>query len=385
LETPDARSDRPTTVALENQLVVQGTTYCNIDCKYCHLPDRNIRKRMSVSTFEKIIDRVVSERIFTETMTVVWRSGEPLTLPIEFYKDCVAITGQYADRISIRHVLQTNGMLITRPWCRFFLDSNISVRLSLDGPAFLHNQNRVDRCGNGTFRYVARGLALLEMHGVPFSIICVMTYGKLDYLKEIFEFFSQTTAQEIILNIDEAKGANGQSSFQFASDGPARYRAFVKDLLALNEQNGFPLALPNVSVDLLRASTPLVNNEVKPWAVVSVDTEGNISTFSPELLGMTDAKYSDFVFGNLLRDPIPKIVQSRAYQQLIEDVGRGVELCRAKCDYFDWCGGGSPANKYFEHGSFEATETMHCRLTKKAVCDANLELLEQEMTNTVLG
>jgi uncharacterized protein len=40
------------------------------------------------------------------------------------------------------------------------------------------------------------------------------------------------------------------------------------------------------------------------------------------------------------------------------------------------CGGGAPVNKYFENGSFDSTETMFCRLNRKAIVDVIVAKLQ---------
>jgi uncharacterized protein len=41
--------------------------------------------------------------------------------------------------------------------------------------------------------------------------------------------------------------------------------------------------------------------------------------------------------------------------------------------------GGAPSNKFAEHGRFDVTETLACRLMKKAVLDVNLDCLETKL------
>jgi uncharacterized protein len=66
------------------------------------------------------------------------------------------------------------------------------------------------------------------------------------------------------------------------------------------------------------------------------------------------------------------------------DIAAGIERCRRTCPYFAFCGGGAPANKYFENGSFDSTETLFCRLSKQAVLDVVLDKLERrQMQATV--
>ena len=53
------------------------------------------------------------------------------------------------------------------------------------------------------------------------------------------------------------------------------------------------------------------------------------------------------------------------------------DMCQETCRYFPFCGGGPPGNKFFENGDFATTETLSCRLHKKATFDVALDKLEQ--------
>jgi len=44
------------------------------------------------------------------------------------------------------------------------------------------------------------------------------------------------------------------------------------------------------------------NQQADPFTIISVDCEGNVSTFSPELLGLDHPTYGSFSFGNVLTD-----------------------------------------------------------------------------------
>jgi uncharacterized protein len=68
-----------------------------------------------------------------------------------------------------------------------------------------------------------------------------------------------------------------------------------------------------------------------------------------------------------------------AFERTLQDIQTGVDRCRLSCPYFALCGGGAPANKLFENGSFASTETLYCRLGKKAVIDTVLGSIEYEL------
>jgi len=51
----------------------------------------------------------------------------------------------------------------------------------------------------------------------------------------------------------------------------------------------------------------------------------------------------------------------------------GVESCRSSCAYFGFCGGAHAANRYFERGRFNGTETNHCRNSKISLLEGVLD------------
>ena len=44
-------------------LVLQATPFCNLDCSYCYLPDRNDRSRMDMQVVEKAVERVIEAKL----------------------------------------------------------------------------------------------------------------------------------------------------------------------------------------------------------------------------------------------------------------------------------------------------------------------------------
>ena len=65
-------------------LVLQATPFCNINCSYCYLPNRDLRHRMSIDAVG-----VISKKIFDffaplpPDISIVWHAGEPLAAPVE--------------------------------------------------------------------------------------------------------------------------------------------------------------------------------------------------------------------------------------------------------------------------------------------------------------
>ena len=75
-------------------LVVQPTPFCNIDCDYCYLPQRNMRAIIQTETLERLFASVFASSILASRgFSLVWHAGEPLVLPVDFYRQANEILG----------------------------------------------------------------------------------------------------------------------------------------------------------------------------------------------------------------------------------------------------------------------------------------------------
>ncbi len=92
---------------------------------------------------------------------------------------------------------------------------------------------------------------------------------------------------------------------------------------------------------------------------------------------MTLPKYGSFNFGNILKDDFVAAVETSKFRSVFADIQSGIKLCQESCAYYGYCGGGAPANKYYENGSFATAETMFCRYSVKLPLDIVLNDLEQ--------
>jgi uncharacterized protein len=288
--------------------------------------------------------------------------------------------------LRLDHSFQTNGLLLNEDWARFFARTGATVGLSIDGPADLHDSNRRTRGGRGTHERAMRAVRLLQDRGVGFHVITVLTGPALEDPERLFDFYVENGIKKVGFNIEEIEGIHARSSL--AGDGvEARFRRFVRrffDLVleapGLLEVREFESAL-----GLLLSDGPIGNQQNLPFAILNVGHDGTISSFSPELLDARHPRFGAFAFGRVAEDSLAAVERSPSFLAVSEEIRRGVEACERDCGYFRWCGGGAPANKLFETGRFDATETMHCRLTCQAVLDEVLAGLEARVGRTEAG
>ncbi len=362
-------------------LVLQPTPFCNINCSYCYLPDRQSTKKMSARTLGQALDWVFASGLVREPFTLLWHAGEPLVMPLEFYEQAIALLGQ-ANRggVTVHQSFQTNATLLDAHWCDFFRRHDVHLGVSVDGPDFLHDRCRRTRQGGGTLDRVLRGIRLLAEHQVPFHALTVLTAESLAYPDELFDFYRANGIGNVGFNVEEIEGPNVTSSLS-GTGTRERFRRFFRRFTDLAQSADPPLLVREFETSAAallgqRYGPGSRTQENKPWAIVNVDCEGNFSTYSPELLGITSPRHGNFALGNVARDSFADVLASERFVALEEEIARGVEMCRQKCPYFAFCGGGAPANKFFENGTFASTETLSCRLHRKVCLDVTLAWLE---------
>src|SRR5258708_26587104 len=98
-------------------LVVQPTPFCNIDCRYCYLPDRTTKAVVAETTLTNLFSQVFASGWAADGLAVVWHAGEPLVLPPEFYRRAFRlIDGIKPPELHLTHSFQTNVTLVDDDW-----------------------------------------------------------------------------------------------------------------------------------------------------------------------------------------------------------------------------------------------------------------------------
>ena len=362
-------------------LVLQPTPFCNINCSYCYLPDRTSRARMSLATLDLVCHRVFESARLDRKLEVAWHGGEPLAVPLAWYEDAFALMAKRRPAtVQLEHCFQTNGLLLNQDWARFFARTGAKVGLSIDGPADLNDAHRRTRGGHGTHDKAMRAVRLLQNQGLPFHVITVLTEPALDHPDRLFDFYVGNGIREVGFNIEEIEGVNTGSSL--ARHGvETKFRQFIKRFFELVWAAPGQLKVRELesAIALLLSDEPARDEQNVPFAIVSVGHDGTMSTFSPELLGMRHTRFDGFAFGHVATHRLADLEHAARYRTISDEIRRGVEACQRECGYFRWCGGGAPANKLFETGRFDATETMHCRLTRQVVLDETIAEIEARM------
>ncbi len=370
-ERPKQSGSRPRlrlgTVAL------QPTTECNLGCDYCYLPPEDLASRNKmdqsiVSGLAQELEAVAEDSPSSEwTLSLVLHAGEPLMAGLKHLKETHY---EPLERLRlakrIQHDLQTNGTLITAKACELFQRYDVGLGVSIDGPQWA-NDRRHTPSGKETFTRTMRGIECLTDHELPFSAIGVVSLASIpiivDRMDEYLQFFNDIGANEVGFSIEEQEG-----SHNVIVDGTAtaKIQQFWDTLYAAWEQSSFRPRIRDFDRVLGYLSSPPVEQWPQPIDLLTtVSFDGNVTVLSPELARQPAPQYNNFVVGKLgeasLGDILTRLLTSRT--SMLTEVLAGSLACSNQCDYYEYCGGGQPGNRYFEHGHFGsgAHLTNYCR------------------------
>ena len=378
-------------------VILQGTSFCNLNCKYCDLSveGRKTRATMELSLVERFFDELFRGGFVAPEVLVLWHSGEPLALPPAYYDEAIERILRLKDELApknveVRFAIQTNGVLINEEWCRFFRRhaDRLELGVSCDGPDELHDLFRVNWAGKSTHAQVVHGMDLLHEHGIRYKIIAVVTRQTLREPERFYEFFFNRREQLSGFHFNIlADGNSADWDLSYSAKDQAAYRSFYRRMLQLNQASrdeGHSFSILNFEQGIARilagksaSALSFVEQASAPLRSINLDASGNVTTFYAGLsVNLLPGEYGDgqgLSLGNVLTMSLDEMFRSDKLQRIMSDFARSTRACRESCEYFSVCPGGFEILKKQAHGTFEASETNECLIHVKTLVDVLLD------------
>ncbi|MBE2163671.1 radical SAM protein [Acinetobacter oleivorans] len=360
-------------------VILQATPFCNIDCSYCYLDNRNSKIKMSDSKILEFIENLLNYEMLASEIDIIWHCGEPLILGADYYNNIITLISEILkNKIKVTYQIQTNGTLLNESWINVLTSKKIFFGISLDGPKEIHDKYRKDRKGNGTFDNVISGLKILKETNTQFSVITVLCQETLENPKILSDFFESLDIKYISLNFPEIEGIN-KKGLPYNNSTNLKIFNFVKFFYdKRSEDNGLKIfQIEHTIKSILKNTSPPILSEHIPFSTLTISSNGDLYTFSPEFLGFSHKKYGSFKIGNINNYDfnLDKINNFK------DEIERGVKNCENSCEYFVICGGGHPASKFFEQGNMECSVHRSCELNIKILTDSISRLIFNNLSN----
>lgn len=145
------------------KLTLQVTQQCNFRCEYCiysgHYENRtHSNKKMDWDMAKKAIDFYYEHSRDSNAAMISFYGGEPL-LNYELILKSIQYANNIFEGKDLTYTITTNGSLLTTEMVRVFIDNNVRVSISLDGPPQIHDKSRKFASnGKGTFDVIRNNI-----------------------------------------------------------------------------------------------------------------------------------------------------------------------------------------------------------------------------------
>jgi uncharacterized protein len=352
-------------------IILQPTSLCPLACTYCYLPERHLKQDMTPAVAAAIAAGIEPS---WSPIEIVWHGGEPPAIGRARYADLLEPFEPLRRVGRIQHKMQTGATLITDAWCELFERYEIGIGVSIDGPRS-NNLHRVDRAGRSMFDRIVAGIEALSKRDIPFTVLAVVSRDGTSRAHDVLDFLRDLGARWVGFNIEAKEGANVDGNT------PAMEQAqrFWRDTFTWSKQNR-EVTVREIErlLGFLGLKPQLRESDARHDLIPTIGWNGDVVLLSPELLGVRDARYHNFVAGNVLTDSLPTILGRAADLSYVQEFLIGLEQCKATCEFFPYCQGAHAGDRYFEHGTFTATETEHCKTSVQAPVLALADLVNRK-------
>ncbi|MFD2420560.1 radical SAM protein [Amycolatopsis pigmentata] len=320
-------------------LIVKTSSACNMACSYCDA-DIYSRRRMPFEVLASLTAKALGTG---RPAQFIWHGGEPLLLGQEFYRKALWLQEHYRrENQFVSNSIQTNATLLNDEWIDIFDDGNFSVGVSLDGPAELHDSNRVLRNGTGTFHKAMRGISLLKARNQRFGVLAVVTEETIKLgARKFFDFYLDNGLTDIaLLSLKPVliKGGKGHLPRESSS-----HSEFVNDIFDI----WYEMDDPGVHI-----------RDFESIMRVLLGGEHSICLLAGQCIGqdfainfngdfyhcdefMTD---SDYRLGNIVEHDMKTLLEGSRIKALIKS--EEANLRNLTCNWKSVCNGGCPKDRY---------------------------------------
>ncbi len=163
-------------------IVLKLAGRCNLNCSYCYVYNREDRgyltrpKFISDETFDATLERIIEycDVRPKHRMGLSFHGGEPTLIGPERFNQMAGRARETLGHRLSGMVMQTNATLLDDRWLEVIQKHQVRVGVSLDGPPEIHDAERVDHQGKGSYEKTIRGLRLLQQAGLKPGVLCVV-------------------------------------------------------------------------------------------------------------------------------------------------------------------------------------------------------------------
>lgn len=183
-------------------LVLEVAQDCNLRCTYCYAEGGTYGAapcHLSEDTARRAVRYLLNHSDDSGHVTLIFFGGEPLlNMPAVSAATREAISSGEKLGKKIHFSLTTNGTLLDHNVVDFLHENRVSVAVSLDGPQDIHDHNRPDAHGKGTYAGIVSRLGmLLKDSPVPVAARVTLAPDQWHQVVEVFDHLTGLGLHEV--------------------------------------------------------------------------------------------------------------------------------------------------------------------------------------------
>ena len=348
--------------------ILAVTNACNYRCVYCQANGMNRANQMSREVAEQALHRIKDST--SSDITIEFQGGEPL-LNYDIIQYIVNRGQEVLHNKKVQYTIVSNLSLLTEEMATFFRENNVSVSTSIDGPAVLHDYNRPESDGRGSYKDTLRGVELLRSKGMSPGAIQTTTSKSLNYANEIVDEYVHLGFRQIFLRPLTRLGAAARCWDKIGYDAEnflQFYRAALNRIIEYN-LNGIPVREYHASLFLSKIMFSQAVNYMElrsPCGAgigqVAITSNGNVYTCDEGRM-MAEMGDEAFCLGNVFDNTYNDWIQSSNCQAICSASLLDTLPGCCDCVYKPYCGV-CPVINYAIYGNITHVSTERCKMYK---------------------
>lgn len=343
-----------------NLMVKPVGSVCNLDCAYCYYLDKaeiygGREPKMGLEELERLTKRYI-ESCGIPMAHFIWHGGEPLLAGLDFFRKAVEFQKKYSGGKEIQNTIQTNGVLLSDEWAKFFKDNGFLVGISIDGPSEVHDAFRKTRGGGTTLEKVLRGVEILNRNHVEYNILATVNKASEGRGREVYRFLKSVGTRFIQFSpvvehvvrtldgrpriVDPSVAGAELAPWSVSAEG---FGAFLCDVFAEWVNGDIGEIFVNY-FDATLANWCCVAPGICAFAQTCGDN--SIVEHNGDVYSCDHFVYPEYRLGNIFENSLPEMMDSPA------QVSFGISKRNAlpdkclRCEFLRLCNGGCPKHRF---------------------------------------
>lgn len=321
---------------------------CNMHCSYCFYrelsEDLPHQDRMPAEVTAALIDKALASG--AQEILFAFQGGEPLLAGVPYYEGFTSYVDSHKGNVKVSYSIQTNGTLVDNDYIELFRKYSFLVGVSLDGPKYVHDQNRLSAQGQGTFETILTNTRKMQEAGIEVNILTVITNESAARAGKLYRFYKKYDFEAIqfIPCMDSVCVEQGSQAYSLTVSSYYRFltewfQLWYNDLLAGNyisirHFDNWVRLMQRRPVD-----TCALSGQCGSYFVI----EANGDVFPCDFYVGTE-----YLLGNILHDSFPVLLKNLEVTDfLVEAAIKRSDAC-ATCSNVDLCHGGCKRDWVYE-------------------------------------